>query len=95
MDLSALGRTLKPLIRDGLVRTTQDPLDRRSKQVHLTKKGKARLNEAVVLWRDAQRRFDEAFGKADAAAMRELMNRVSSREFEQGFLGAGADDRSS
>jgi hypothetical protein len=81
MDLSALGHTLKPLIRDGLIQTNPDPSDRRAKQLHLTKKGKAKRDEAAVLWRDAQRRFVAVFGKDDAAAMRRVMNHVSSREF--------------
>jgi DNA-binding MarR family transcriptional regulator len=95
MDLSALGHTLKPLIRDGFVRTSPDPSDRRAKQLHLTKKGQAKREEASVLWRDAQRRFDDAFGKEDAATMRWLMNRISSSEFEDSFLGGGTNDRSS
>src|SRR3984893_15581332 len=95
MDLSALGHTLKPLIRDGLIRTNPDPSDRRAKQLHLTKKGKAKRDEAAVLWRDAQRRFEEVFGKDDAAAMRGVMNRVSSRDFEERFLRAGTKGRGS
>jgi hypothetical protein len=61
--------------------------------LYLTEKGKAKRTEAAVLWRDAQRRFDDFFGKDDAAAMRRAMNRVSSREFEESFLGAGTDAR--
>jgi DNA-binding MarR family transcriptional regulator len=95
MDLSALGHTLKPLIRDGFVRTSPDPSDRRAKQLHLTKKGETKRDKASVLWRDAQRRFDDAFGKEDAATMRWLMNRISSSEFEDSFLGGGTNDRSS
>ncbi len=95
MDLSALGHTLKPLIRDGFVRTSPDPSDRRAKQLRLTKKGEARREEASVLWRDAQGRVDAFFGKDDAAAMRRLMNRISSSEFEDSFLGGGTNDRSS
>jgi DNA-binding MarR family transcriptional regulator len=95
MDLSALGHTLKPLIRDGLIRTNPDPSDRRAKQLHLTKKGKTKRDEAAVLWRDAQRRLEEVFGKDDAAAMRGVMNRVSSRDFEESFLRAGTNGRSS
>jgi DNA-binding MarR family transcriptional regulator len=94
MDLSALGHTLKPLIRDGFVRTSPDPSDRRA-QLHLTKKGEARREEAGVLWRDAQGRVDDFFGKDDAAAMRGMMNRISSSEFEDSFLGGGTNNRSS
>lgn len=95
MDLSALGHTLQPLIRDGLIQTRPDPSDRRAKQLHLTKKGEVTREEASVLWRDAQRRVDEVFGEDEAAVMRRLMNRISSSEFEDGFLRGGTNVRSS
>jgi hypothetical protein len=87
-------RSGKPLIRDGLIRTNPDPSDHRAKQLYLTEMGRAKRTDAAMLWRDAQRRFDNFFGKDDAAAMRQTMNRVSSREFEESFLG-GAKDGSS
>ena len=81
MDLSALGHTLKPLIRDGFIRATPDPADRRAKQLHLTEKGKAKRAEAAALWRSAQRGVDEFLGKDEAASMRQVMNRISSKQF--------------
>ncbi|TIT86430.1 MAG: MarR family transcriptional regulator, partial [Mesorhizobium sp.] len=50
MDLSALGHTLKPLIRDGYVETFADEDDRRIKRVRLTPQGQAKLDEAIKLW---------------------------------------------
>ncbi len=50
MDLSALGHTLKPLIRDGYIETFADPDDRRIKRVRLTPQGLAKLDEAMKLW---------------------------------------------
>src|SRR5438046_10240136 len=39
MDRTTLGRTMLPLERDGLIAIKDGALDRRSKQVHLTKSG--------------------------------------------------------
>jgi DNA-binding MarR family transcriptional regulator len=44
MDLSALGHTLKPLIRDGYVETVADKDDHR---IRLTKAGEKKLAEAT------------------------------------------------
>lgn len=83
MDLSALGHTLKPLTRDGFIRATPDPADRRAKQLHLTEKGKAKRAEAAALWRNAQRRVDDFLGKDEAAAIRQVMSRISSNQFAE------------
>ena len=63
MDLSALGHTLKPLIRDGYVETFADKDDRRVKRVRLTPQGLAKLDEATKLWSSAQQRFEALVGK--------------------------------
>ena len=62
LDRSGLHHNLKPLERDGLVQVTIDPDDRRSRTVTLTEAGRARLEEAVTLWRAAQRAFEGAYG---------------------------------
>jgi len=91
MDLSALGHTLKPLVRDGLVELVPNPRDRRSKRVRLTGQGAAKLAEATRLWREAQRRFEAALGPAEAAAMREALGRVASPDFAAAFTSAGGE----
>ncbi len=53
MDRTTLTRNLKPLERDGLVRT-EPGKDRRVREVSLTKKGQNVLVEAYPLWRQAQ-----------------------------------------
>ena len=45
MDLSALGHTLKPLIRDRYIILVPDKDDRRVKHVTLTKSGKSKLKQ--------------------------------------------------
>src|SRR6185295_11931169 len=67
MDLSALGHTLKPLIRDGFVALVPDKQDRRVKHVKLTKTGRNKLKETSKFWSQAQRRFEKVFGEKQAA----------------------------
>ncbi|RWX75777.1 MarR family transcriptional regulator [Neorhizobium lilium] len=85
MDLSALGHTLKPLIRDGLVELVPDEQDRRAKRVRLTAAGVAKQRELLALWQQAQNRFDEAFGREQAEELRRTLAFISSSEFTQAF----------
>jgi len=85
MDLSALGHTVKPLIRDGFVEMTTDPDDRRVKRVRLTKLGEAKQEELVAKWRVAQARFDRVFGTEKSAEIREVLAFISSPEFAEAF----------
>ncbi|TGQ71519.1 MarR family transcriptional regulator [Mesorhizobium sp. M00.F.Ca.ET.186.01.1.1] len=82
MDLSALGHTLKPLIRDGYVETFADPADRRIKRVRLTPLGLAKLDEAMKLWHIAQQRFEEVVGKDQAATLRAVLGDVAELDFD-------------
>jgi DNA-binding MarR family transcriptional regulator len=81
MDLSALGHTLKPLTRDGLVELVPDVRDRRVKRVRLTAEGVAKLKQATALWRQAQNRFEAAFGVDKAAELRAVLSYAASEEF--------------
>src|SRR6266536_2013722 len=58
MDRTTLGRTMLPLERDGLISIKDGALDRRSKELHLTKSGVERLRVAAKLWSEAQTRFE-------------------------------------
>ncbi|RWE59327.1 MarR family winged helix-turn-helix transcriptional regulator [Mesorhizobium sp.] len=81
MDLSALGHTLKPLIRDGYVETFTDPDDRRIKRVRLTPQGLIKLDEAMKLWRVAQQRFEDIVGKEQAARLRGALDDIAALDF--------------
>jgi DNA-binding MarR family transcriptional regulator len=85
MDLSALGRSLKPLERDGLVAIVPDPDDRRAKRATLTKGGSKILKHTTELWRNAQDRFEKAFGAKRAEELRSVLNGLSSPEFRDAF----------
>lgn len=80
IERSALGHTLRPLERDGLI-VLQEGEDRRQRYVVLTAKGKAKFKEGAHAWRIAQERFEEIFGRAEA------------RELRQTLLGLAYDDR--
>jgi DNA-binding MarR family transcriptional regulator len=97
MDLSALGHTLKPLIRDGFVELATDPVDRRVKRVRLTALGEAKQAELLERWRVAQARFDAVFGAEKSAAIRAALAFISSPEFAEAFEGKDGEkaDRNS
>ncbi|NUS22414.1 MAG: winged helix DNA-binding protein, partial [Mesorhizobium sp.] len=82
MDLSALGHTLKPLIRDGYVETFPDKDDRRVKRVRLTPQGQAKLDEALKLWSVAQRQFENKVGAEQAAKLRAALDAVADLDLE-------------
>ena len=82
MDLSALGHTLKPLIRDGFVETFADPDDRRIKRVRLTQQGLVKLDEAMKLWQIAQQRFEDVAGKEKAERLRAVLDDISTLDFD-------------
>lgn len=86
MDLSALGHTLKPLVRDGLVVLTPDSRDRRVKRAGLTPTGQARLRDAALLWSAAHARTEAMLGPERATALRELLDDIASPAFAEAFL---------
>ncbi len=62
MDRTTLTRNLKPIQREGLIRIGTGE-DRRERIVHLTAKGRRRLDRAVPLWKKAQSRVVRAVGR--------------------------------
>jgi DNA-binding MarR family transcriptional regulator len=83
MDPGGLAHTLKPLDRDGFVKIGADPDDRRSRVVSLTAAGLAKLKEADVLWKIAQKSFKNALGQAEAVLLRESIKKLVSDEFAE------------
>ena len=82
MDLSALGHTLKPLIRDGFLETFADPDDRRVKRVRLTPLGLVKLDEAMKLWQVAQQRFEDLVGEEQAATLRKALDGIAGLDLD-------------
>jgi len=83
MDRTTLGRTMLPLERDGLIAIKEGSLDRRSKELGVTKAGIERLRGAAKSWREAQSEFEEWFGARRAADLRGLLGEVVSCELER------------
>jgi DNA-binding MarR family transcriptional regulator len=80
MDRTTLGRNILPLEREGLLEIRPGRADRRSKELHLTEAGAARLPAAMERWAEAQSRFEAAFGPARAAELRALMHEVATSD---------------
>jgi len=81
MDRTTLGRNILPLEREGLIEVRPGATDRRSKELHLTDAGLARLRAGIAHWNEAQTRFEEVFGADRAADMRAIMHAVSASDF--------------
>ena len=80
MDRTTLGRNIRPLQRGGLVTAVVGKDDRRSRQLRLTPRGRARIVAARKGWTRAQAGFEAAFGRGRAGELRGLLQSVSSRE---------------
>jgi len=87
MDRTTLGRTMLPLERDGLIAIKDGILDRRSKELAVTKAGTERLQRAK-LWVEAQKEFEERFGARRAADLRGLLGEVVSCELDKPASGS-------
>jgi DNA-binding MarR family transcriptional regulator len=86
MDLSALGHTLKPLVRDGLVLLQVDDMDRRSRRVLLTELGRAKYLEARQISERVSGVFDKTFGTEESLKLRQALDLVASEAFAQKLL---------
>jgi DNA-binding MarR family transcriptional regulator len=80
LDRSSLGHNLRPLERDGLVALQESNADRRRHHVVLTRVGGSKLRVARRLWQKAQDRFDDVFGKAQAALLRETLMSIAGAQ---------------
>lgn len=85
LDRSALAHNLKPLERDGLVRVVADQNDKRIRRVILTDAGRKKLAESMILWEQAQQRFETVFGEKKAGALRASLEFIASTGFAQAF----------
>jgi DNA-binding MarR family transcriptional regulator len=83
-DRTTLGRNIKPLQRDGLISIEASASDRRAKELHLTKTGIKRLDEARKAWSQAQAKFEHTFGAKRTANLRETLRAVVASDFGQG-----------
>lgn len=86
MDLSALGHTLKPLVRDGLVELRVDETDRRSRRVLLTEAGEQKYRDARKISERVSEVFDKTFGVEETVQLREALDFIASEDFARSLL---------
>ena len=89
IERSALGQTLKPLERDGLIALARDERDGRRRPVQLTSAGREAVTRARPYWTESHRRFAGFFGEQ---AMTEL--RANLRDIAENPKVTSAFDRS-
>lgn len=85
IDKSALAHSLKPLERDGLVEQMRDQVDGRTRRVVLTPAGRTKIAKAKRLWKQAQERFEKAYGVEKTAALNEALEAIISDDFAAAF----------
>ena len=85
LDRSALAHNLRPLERDGFLRTVASPEDKRSRLVTLTPIGRAKIAESMGLWENAQSNIEAIFGVKKAEGLRASLEILSSKAFSQAF----------
>jgi DNA-binding MarR family transcriptional regulator len=82
MDRTTLGRNIQPLEREGLILTRTGSKDRRSKEMHLTGAGAARVRAGIKAWAAAQERFEAVFGRKRASDMRTMLRDVTASDLD-------------
>ncbi|MEI9999413.1 MAG: MarR family winged helix-turn-helix transcriptional regulator [Verrucomicrobiota bacterium] len=81
MDRSTLGHNLRPLEKAGLLRLAANKVDARSRLIVLTRKGRAKLAAARVLWSQMQGRFESRFGTRPSAELRRALLALATTDF--------------
>jgi DNA-binding MarR family transcriptional regulator len=77
VDPTTVNRLLKPLEREGLVAEGQSAPDRRVRTVKISRKGAARLQRALPLWREAERSARSTLGAREAEGLDALLDATS------------------
>ena len=81
MDRTTLGRNIVPLQRRRLIVVRRGRDDGRSKELHLTKAGLARVDAAFKGWANAQAQFEGTLGGDRASELRGLLRAVVRSDF--------------
>lgn len=77
MERSALGQTLRPLERDGLVKIARDPHDARRRPLLLTPAGQRTVTRGRRYWARAHRLFERYFGAVALADLRSTLRHIA------------------
>jgi DNA-binding MarR family transcriptional regulator len=76
-DRTTLSRNVKPLMEHGWVEPCSGS-DRRRRAFRITEAGRAKLDEAIPLWEEAQRFVAEQLGPASIESLRLLADDIAS-----------------
>ncbi len=79
MNRTTMGKNLRPLEREALVEVRVSKIDRRSRDILLTRKGRNLLERAYPLWRSAHDEFQEKHGVKFAEMLRSMLGEVSAQ----------------
>ena len=77
MDRTTLTAALKPLQRRGLVKILEDPADRRSRVLKLTRKGENLLARAVPTWEATHREIEALIPGGEPEELRRGLRALS------------------
>jgi DNA-binding MarR family transcriptional regulator len=77
MDRTTLTAALKPLERRGLVKVSQDPIDRRSRILILTAKGENLLARAMPAWQKTHLEIEQLMPGGDPEQLRKSLRAFS------------------
>lgn len=77
MDRTTLTAALKPLQRRGLLKTTVDPTDRRSRILNLTPRGRRVLARAVPIWKRTHGEVEARLPDGDPDRLRKNLRAIS------------------
>jgi DNA-binding MarR family transcriptional regulator len=75
MDRTTVGRGIRPLERDGLIKIGEGS-DGRTRRLTLTAAGRKKITQGLPHWQAAQSEFETLFGAAEAEALRGTLDRV-------------------
>lgn len=86
MERSALGQTLRPLVRDGFVALRQDARDGRRRPIKLTRAGRDKVAYGRRYWAGAHEKFQHFFGGNQMVGLRETLRDIAeSKQLPEAF----------
>lgn len=77
IDRTTLNRNLKPLTAQGFLEITVGE-DSRTREIHLLADGEHKLQEAMLLWEQAQQDIRDYLGAEDAEKLTELVTKIEA-----------------
>lgn len=77
IDRTTLNRNLKPLIARGFLEIARGE-DSRTREIHLLEEGKHKLQEALLLWGQAQQDIRDYLGVEDTEKLTELVAKIEA-----------------